>query len=76
MKSKTTYTLFQETTVWAAEGIPNHIYVFDGKPKARVAKAIGYIRRGTDKFHVFQSPMQIDMRGREFKDVSNNKWSI
>jgi len=63
------FYIYQETTKWAEGESGNHIYVFVDKPSGRTAKAIGYVRRGTDKVFRFSSPLTLDLRGRTFEAV-------
>jgi hypothetical protein len=55
-----------ETTDWG-DAVPNHTYIMDdGKNKA-----VAYIRAGTKTVFKFKKPIQIDLRGRKFKEVPN-----
>jgi hypothetical protein len=60
------YNIQQETTQWASATTPNHVYVFEGTVGARSAKALGYVRAGTQKVERFRVPMIMDTRGRTF----------
>jgi hypothetical protein len=60
------YNIQQETTQWASATTPNHVYVFEGTVGARSAKALGYVRAGTQKVEIFRVPMMMDTRGRTF----------
>lgn len=57
---------FQETTVWA-DGCPNHIYLLNDSK----SKMVAYVRAGTTEVFKFKKPIQIDIRGRSFKEVPN-----
>jgi hypothetical protein len=60
-----------ETTQWDTEGDCNHIYVFeDFKPSSRQARAIAYVPHGTDPVQKFRTPLDIDLRGRTFKELT------
>lgn len=73
---ETNYVLLQETTQWNHEGHINHIYAFETKPGVRKADAVGYIRRGSDNFYKFISPLTMDLRNRTFVVVGKTKWSM
>ena len=60
------HNIQQETTQWASATTPNHVYIFEGTVGARTAKAIGYVRAGTQKVERFRVPMMMDTRGRTF----------
>jgi hypothetical protein len=60
------YNIQQETTQWASATTPNHVYIFDGAVSGRSAKALGYVRAGTQKVERFRVPMMMDTRGRTF----------
>jgi hypothetical protein len=53
----------QETTVWEEAFQPNHIYLMEGD------KAIAYIRQPTNETKIFSKPLQLDLRGRKFKEL-------
>jgi hypothetical protein len=60
------YNIQQETTQWASPSTPNHVYIFEGTVGGRTAKAIGYVRAGTQQVERFRVPMVMDTRGRTF----------
>lgn len=60
------YNIQQETTQWASPSTPNHVYIFEGTVSGRGAKAIGYVKAGTNKVQRFSQPMLLDTRGRTF----------
>lgn len=54
----------KETTKWSSDfRVPNHTYIFDGH------KAVAYIRDGEVHPQVFKNPIDIDRRGRTFREV-------
>lgn len=61
---------YQETTVWT-ELCDNNIYVLDKDKR----KMYAMIRAGTNEHTVFKNPIQIDPRGRTFKDLGPCKVS-
>jgi hypothetical protein len=62
--------MLKEVTSWDVLGTScNHLYLFEEKPKGKTAKAIGYIRRGTDEVIEFKNGLVIEMRNRNFVEV-------
>lgn len=54
----------QETTKWASEKTPNHVYLLDG------TKLLAYIRSGTTEPVWFSKPMKnFDRRYRTFREL-------
>lgn len=64
------YHMLKEVTAWDMPGGScNHLYLFEEKPKGRTAKALGYIRRGTDEVIEFKNGLVIEMRNRNFIEI-------
>lgn len=62
--------MLKEVTSWnMPNGSCNHLYLFEEKPKGNTAKAIGYIRRGTDEVIEFKNGLVIEMKNRNFIEV-------
>lgn len=61
--------MFRETTVWdkADCKIPNHTYILESGRSG--ARALGYIKEGTEDVVMFSKPLKFDRRGRTFKEV-------
>jgi hypothetical protein len=54
----------QETTKWASDKTPNHVYLVDG------TKLLAYIRKGTMEPVWFNKPMKnFDRRYRTFREL-------
>ena len=47
------------------------VYIFEQKPKGKIAKAVGYISHLTDEVKWFGIPLDIDLRHRKFVEVHN-----
>jgi len=63
--------IMQETTKWADGTEANHVYVFKRyHPGERSAMAIGYVPAGTTQLKKFNIPLQLDLRGRTFKELA------
>ena len=62
------YTLLKETTNWSTL-VANGVYITLDKPKGRTFKSIGYISPLTDEVKWFSNGLNIDTRGRTFKEV-------
>ncbi len=63
---------FQETTKWN-DNIPNGIYLLNDSK----TKMYAFIRAGSKSVFKFKNPVQIDARGRTFKEVPNTfKFSL
>jgi len=67
--------LLKETTVWqdGTSSKANGVYIFETKPKTRMAKAVGYINNLTDEAKWFTKPLDIDMKNRTFVEVGKSK---
>jgi len=60
-----------ETTKWDGVDTPNHIYVFSRyHPRERAALAIAYVPFGTEPLKKFKIPLQIDTKGRTFRELA------
>lgn len=57
---------YQETTNWR-DDIPNGIYLLNDSK----SKMYAFIRAGSKSVFKFKNPIQIDTRGRTFKEVKN-----
>lgn len=57
---------YQETTNWR-DDIPNGIYLLNDSK----SKMYAFIRAGSKSVFKFKNPIQIDTRGRTFKEVPN-----
>jgi hypothetical protein len=57
---------YQETTQWAGN-TPNGIYLLNDSK----TKMFAFIRAGAKSVFKFKNPIQIDTRGRTFKEVKN-----
>ena len=63
---------YQEITEWKDGGnATNHTYLLS----ANKMKMYAYIKRGTKKVLEFKKPIDIDIRGRKFKEVPNT-WNF
>jgi hypothetical protein len=60
--------LAQETTDYG-DNIKGGVYIFESKPKTKVASIIGYIAPKQDAVMWYKNPLSIDMRKRTFKQV-------
>jgi hypothetical protein len=66
--------MLKEVTAWnMSGGSCNHLYLFEEKPKGRTAKALGYIRSGTDEVVKFKNGLVIEMKNRNFIEVKKVK---
>lgn len=64
------YHMLKEVTSWNMPNCScNHLYLFEEKPKGKTAKAIGYIRRGTDEVVEFKNGLVIEMKNRNFIEI-------
>ena len=62
--------VMQETTEWA-DGGSNHTYVFKEKPTGRSATAIAYIPAGSKIVQRFKKPIDLDLKGRTFVELTD-----
>lgn len=71
-------TLLYETTKWPdrVEGNRGGVYVFESKPKTRLANCLGYISPLTDEVKWFKAPLVIDTKNRQFVEVGHVSNSI
>ena len=58
-----------ETTRWSDGMDCNHIYVFNDS----MTKAIAYVPFGTEPLQKFRKPLSIDVRGRTFVELEDDK---
>jgi len=69
--------IFEETTEWAVP-TPNHVYVFDDE----LRHIIAYVPEGSRRVHKFNSPLVLDRRGRQFRELEGqqesktNEWRV
>lgn len=56
---------YQETTQWTDGSTSNHIYVLDKD----LRKMYAYIQADSNEHRVFKKPIQIDPKGRTFKNL-------
>ena len=68
MTSKSTKIML-ETTVWEGGGA-NHVYVFADKPAGRSARVIAYVPAGSKVLQRFKKPLDLDLRGRTFVELT------
>ena len=68
MTSKSTKIML-ETTVLEGGGA-NHVYVFADKPAGRSARAIAYVPAGSKVLQRFKKPLDLDLRGRTFVELT------
>ena len=61
--------ILQETTEFTDGQGGNHIYIFKKKPEGRIAEAVAYLPRGTDRVIKFRKPIKLDLKGRTFRAV-------
>ena len=68
--------IYKEITEWdvGMDASCNHTYFFEDKPTKTQGKAVGYIPYGTDTYRDWGKPMDLDLRGRKFLDVSKLKF--
>jgi hypothetical protein len=59
-----------ETTEWA-DGGSNHVYIFKEKPTGRSAKAIAYVPAGSKIVQRFKKPLDLDLKGRTFVELTD-----
>jgi hypothetical protein len=62
--------VMQETTEWS-DGGSNHTYIFKDKPTGRSAKAIAYIPAGSKIVQQFKKPIDLDLKGRTFVELTD-----
>jgi hypothetical protein len=62
--------VMQETTEWS-DGGSNHTYIFKDKPTGRSAKAIAYIPAGSKIVQRFKKPIDLDLKGRTFVELTD-----
>lgn len=62
------YHIYQETTEWDMD-MPNHVYIFKDRLAGRTAKAIAYVRAGTNQVQKFKQPMVLDLKDRSFVEL-------
>jgi len=60
-----------ETTEWADGQGANHVYVFADKPSGRSARAIAYVPAGSKVLQKFKKPMDLDLKGRTFVELTD-----
>lgn len=68
MTSKLTKIML-ETTVWT-DGGANHVYIFKEKPSGRSGRAIAYVPAGSKVVQRFKKPLDLDLKGRTFIELT------
>lgn len=64
---------YQEITEWKDGNATNHTYLLS----TNKMKMYAYVKHGTKKVFEFKNPIDIDIRGRKFKEVPNTfKYNI
>ena len=62
--------IMQETTEWENGGA-NHVYIFKEKPSGRSARAIAYVPAGSKVVQRFKKPLDLDLKGRTFVELTD-----
>jgi len=65
--------ILKETTKWPEGMKSSGVYIFEQKPKGKIAKAVGYISHLSDEVKWFSIPLDIDLRHRRFVEVHNER---
>jgi hypothetical protein len=63
--------VYQETTQWTDSNGANHIYVFNERVSGRSATAIAYIPAGSKIVQRFKKPINLDLKGRTFVELTD-----
>jgi len=62
--------VYQEVTQFTDGEGGNHIYVFNERISGRSATAIAYIPRGQTQVHKFRTPIKLDLKDRQFEEIT------